>query len=155
MTRTVEQDFSALTGGAGKLTSAIGRAFDALGPVGRRVALTGFGAVMALSCGAAAAIAVRLPAEVKAAGDAPEQAVVRSELPSEAAARRYALENPPSYTVASTPDADAPLATDAAPDVQTAEAPTVTHAVYASDDGSADASAPAQTPVAKASDPDT
>jgi hypothetical protein len=107
-------DHSASGVGA-EIGARISHALDVLGPFGRRFALTGLGAVVALCCGVATASAFRLPSEVTDPAQAQEQTVAQSELPSEAAARAYALENPPTYMAAAPKDADDPTRPNASP----------------------------------------
>ena len=73
--------------------------YTAMGSRGRRYALTGLGAILALGLGAAAASAVRLPADMSDQAT-PDQATTLDELPSAAAARAFALGNPPMLAVA-------------------------------------------------------
>ena len=88
--------------------------WDSLGLIGRRAAVTAVGAVFALSFGVAAADVVRLPADMQDTAQT-DQMAVQTELPSDTAARTYALANPPVYNVAAKADDDATVA-DSAPD---------------------------------------
>ncbi len=122
-TRTFGPDLNAVNHGLNDrfatVRSYVGAGLQAMGPTGRRLALTAFGAVLALCLGAATASAFRLPSEVTDPAQPQDQVLAQSELPSEAAARAYALENPPVYTTA----ADH---ADAAPTDTTVETATLT-----------------------------
>jgi hypothetical protein len=72
----------------------MGEGLKRVSPWERRFALAGLGAVAALTLGGSAASLVRLPADVNAA-PATDQTLALAELPSEAAARANALNNPP------------------------------------------------------------
>jgi hypothetical protein len=111
-TRTFEQDFNALSDALGDRFAFVGDGLKTMGPLGRRLALTTFGAVLALGLGAATASAFRLPSEVTDPAQPQDQTLAQSELPSETAARAYALANPPVYAVAGD-HADATMPTDA------------------------------------------
>ena len=101
-----------------KLGVQSGAVWERLGVVGRRAVLTAAGAVFALTCGAAAANVVRLPADMQSAAQ-PDEMTVQTELPSEAAARAYALENPPTMALKPDINADATPMSDATPDIAT------------------------------------
>jgi hypothetical protein len=73
--------------------------FAAISPRARRYGLTGIGGLVALGFGAASALAVRLPADIRETAT-PDQTVVLDELPAAAAARAFALSNPPTLMVA-------------------------------------------------------
>ena len=152
VTRTFGQDFNALS-------RVVGEWLEALGPLGRRLALTAFGAVLALGLGAATASAFRLPSEVTDPPQPQDQVLAQSELPSEAVARAYALENLPVYTTATdraddmTPTVDAtPVDTAALPE-DASPTPAVIYTVPADDasptiKAGANSPAPASTPTA-------
>ena len=126
-----------------KLAIKLGAAWESLGLVGRRAAVTAAGAILALSCGAAVAGVVRLPAELQSLAQADEM-TVQTELPSETAARAYALENPPVYNVQPKADADDTALPSASPDVTIPAEETATKTAYTSssaDDEDKDASA--------------
>ncbi len=110
-TRALEQDFNGLTQSLGNgfaiTGQKIGSAFSNMNPYGRRFAVTGLGAILALSLGAATAGAFRLPTEITDPAQPQDQTLAQSELPSETAARTYALENPPTYSVPTPKDVDA------------------------------------------------
>ncbi len=111
--RTFHQDFSGapliLKGGFSTVGERIGDAWLSLGPWGRRSVVTGLGAVLALALGVAAAAIVRLPSETTDPIQPQDQNLAQSELPSEAAARAYALDHPPTYAVAAPSEEDAAL----------------------------------------------
>ena len=108
----------------------IGAAWEGLGLLGRRAVVTAVGAVFALTCGAAVAGAVRLPADMQSAAQ-PDEMTVQTELPSEAAARAYALENPPSYNLSAKTDTDTAPQVDSAPSLTTAPDEEALRAAYA------------------------
>ncbi len=150
--RTFEQDFNALSHGLGDRFAAvratIGQGLEAMGPLGRRLALTTFGAVLALGLGAAAATALRLPSELTDPAQPQDQVLAQTELPSEAAARANALENPPVYTVAADhAGGDTPTIEPSTQVLSTSDdASTPSPAVYTTDDDD-------RTPSAKAAAP--
>ena len=77
-------------------------ASSAVGPIrlsltARRVVVAAVGGVLAFGAGTGMAFAFRVSPDVTAA-DAPDPTVA-DQLPSEAAARAYALNNPPAYAV--------------------------------------------------------
>jgi hypothetical protein len=73
--------------------------FATMGPRGRRYALTAIGAILALGLGAGAASVLRLPSDPSDPA-APDQTAALDELPAAAAARTFALGNPPTLAVA-------------------------------------------------------
>ncbi len=165
---TFHRDSNSFGHGAGHGSTGVGayvgEVLQAMGPLGRRLALTAFGGVLALSLGAATASAFRLPSEVTDPGQPQDQALAQSELPSEAAARAYALENPPVYTVAAdhadatpTLDVAADTTTAASEDAQPTPAVAYTGATEEADpaaktDADAPSPAAAATPAADTSD---
>jgi hypothetical protein len=149
-TRTFEQDFSVAARRSDAGPSGLGRnaaaLFSAMGPRGRRYTLTGLGAVLALGLGVATASAVRLPSDMANAAQSSDQTLAQDELPSEAAVRAYALENPPTYVVAQ------PRITDAAPPADALEAaamspgtPAVSYTTNSDNEDKPDTAAPADT----------
>jgi hypothetical protein len=154
-TQSLDQDLAGFRHQVERALSAVGEEFSrmsqALGPHGRRFALTGVGAIIALGLGAAAASAVRLPSDMKDPAPAQDQALVQTELPSEAAARAYALENPPAMTAAKT-DSDT-AALNAVDTASTDDADSVTKVSYtgpSSDDDQTSPKADAASPMTQA-----
>jgi hypothetical protein len=161
-TRTFEQDFNALSYALSDRLAFVGDGLKAMGPLGRRLALTAFGALLALGLGAATASAFRLPSDVTDPTQPQDQTLAQTELPSDTAARTNVLENPPVYTVAAdhaddTASLDTTVETAALPE-DAAPTPAVIYATPA-DDAPATASAaaeptsPAQAPASDSSDP--
>jgi hypothetical protein len=130
-----------LTGDSAAIESGRAGFWRAIGPFGRRALVTGIGAILSLSLGVGVATAFRLPQDM-AQPVQPDAMTVQDELPSTAAARAYALANPPAYPMAvqtATDDIPPPDATplytmpaDATPDLAvTGAAPQADQAVYA------------------------
>ncbi len=130
--------------------------FDRISLAGRRALIAVVGVMLAMGGGAGVAEAFRVPTAPVADAVDP---VVPDELPSQAAARAYALDNPPSYTVAEktlstdVPSVQLALATsDPRSDVSDApdeDATLPTSSATAPDD----AKTPAQPAVVPAPDP--
>ena len=133
-TRTFAQDARAVSRDVGDGFAAfgtyLGAGLRAMGPTGRRLALTAFGAVLSLSLGAATASAFRLPSAVTDPAQPQDQMLAQSELPSDAAARAYAMENPPIYRTAADRTEDALPFVQATADASQPEAAPTSAAAY-------------------------